>query len=95
MVQLMAKNVKDSIVVDVKEAGYSTFDISHTDQLTLIIIRYVSPVNDLPSERFLTFLELKDHSREGMANLVHKYLIIEPQLDLKKSLGSLTTTLRT
>ena len=42
----------------------STPDISHTDQLTLIV-KYVSPVNGLPNERFLTFLELKDHSRHG------------------------------
>ena len=50
MIQLIAKKVKDSIVADVKKAGYfsfsvdSTADVSHTDQLTLII-RYVSPVN--------------------------------------------------
>ena len=82
MIQLMAKKVKESIVADVKEAGYfsfsvdSTSDISHTDQLTLII-RYALPVNGLPSERFITFLELKDHSGVGMANLVRKYFTTE------------------
>ena len=66
MIQLMAKKVKESIVAKVKKARYfsisedSTPNISHTDQLTLII-RYVSPINGLPSERFITFLELKDH----------------------------------
>jgi len=67
MIQLLAKTVKEAILADVKKAGYfslsvdSNPDISHTDQLTLII-RYVSPEDGLPSERFLTFLELKDHS---------------------------------
>ena len=50
MIQLTAKKVKESIVADEKKAGYFSFsvnstpDVSHTDQLTLII-RYVSPVN--------------------------------------------------
>ena len=65
------KKVTESVVACVKKAEHfsfsvdSTADILHTDQLTLIIIRYVSPVNGLTSERFLTFLELKDHSRYG------------------------------
>ena len=46
---------------------YLTPDISHTDQLTLSI-RYVSPENSLPSERFLTFFELKDRSGESVAD---------------------------
>ena len=92
MIQLMAKKVKESIVADVKKAGYFSFsvdstpDISHTDQLTLII-RYVSPVNGLPSERFITFFQLKDHSGVGMADLVHKYLTTELQLDFNKCRG--------
>ena len=77
---------------DVKRAEYFSFamdstpDISHIDQLTLII-RYVSPVNGLPSETFLTFLELKDYSGVGMANLVRKYLTTELQLDFRKYRG--------
>ena len=53
----MAKKVKDVIVADMKKAGYFNFsvdytpNISHTDQLTLII-RYVSPEDGLSSERF-------------------------------------------
>ena len=79
-------------MADVKKAGYfsfsvdSTSNISHTDQLTLII-RCVSPVNSVPSERFITFLELKDHSGVGMADLVHKYLTTELQLDFNKCRG--------
>ena len=88
-------------MADVKKAGYFSFsvdstpDISHTDQLTLII-RYVSPVNGLPSKRFITFLELKDHSGVGMADLVHKYLtsVLSFSLILINSEGSLMTTLQ-
>ena len=53
MIQVMAKKVKESIVADMKKAGYFSFSagstpfISHTGQLTLII-RYESPVNGLP-----------------------------------------------
>ena len=100
MIQLMAKKVKESIVADVKKAGYFSFSvdstpyISHTDQLTLII-RYVSPVNGLPSERFITFLELKDHSGVGMADLVHKYLTTSFSLILINAEGSLMTMLQT
>ncbi|XP_013793798.1 uncharacterized protein LOC106477819 [Limulus polyphemus] len=92
MIQLMAKKVKDAILSDVKKAGYfslsvdSTSDISHTDQLTLII-RYVSPEEGLPSERFLTFLELKDHSGESMADLVFNYLTTELEIDFRKCRG--------
>ena len=86
MIQLMAKKVRESVVADVKKAGYFSFsggsnpDISRrpTDQSTLIN-RYVSPVNGLPSERFITFFELKDHSGVYMVDLVHKYLTTEPQ----------------
>ena len=79
-------------MADLKKAGYFIFsvdsipDILHTDQLTLII-RYVSPVNALPSERFITFLELKDHSGVGMADLVHKYFTPEVQLNCNKCRG--------
>ena len=50
-------------MADVKKAEYFSFSVDSTphisriDQLTLII-RYVSSVNGLPSERFTTFLEL-------------------------------------
>ncbi|GIY06905.1 zinc finger MYM-type protein 1 [Caerostris darwini] len=67
IIQLTANKMKDTIMAEVKKAGCFSFsvdstpDISHTDQFTLII-RYVSPEDGLPIERFLTFLELKDHS---------------------------------
>ena len=96
----MAKKVKELILAEVKKVRYftfsvdSTFDILHTDQL-ILIIRYVSSINDLPSERFLTFLELKDHSGVGMAELVHKYPTKELHLDFNKCRSSLMTMLQT
>ena len=59
MIQVMATKVKESIVAEAKKVEYfnfsmdSTRDILHTEQLTLII-RGVSPISDLPSERFIT-----------------------------------------
>ena len=92
IIQLMARKVKGVIVADVKKAGYFSFsvdstpDISHTDQLT-IIIRYVAPEDGLPSERFLTFLELKAHSGESMADLVYNYLTTELDINFRKCRG--------
>ncbi|GIY18804.1 zinc finger MYM-type protein 1 [Caerostris darwini] len=88
----MAEKVKDTIMEEVKNSGYFSFsidsipDISHTDQLTLII-RYVSPEDGLPTERFLTFLELKDHSGESIADLVFNYITTELNIDFRKSRG--------
>ena len=65
-IQLMAKKVKESIMADLKKSGYfnffvdSTPDISHPEQLSLII-RYLFPVNSLPSVIFIIFFELKEH----------------------------------
>ncbi|GIY39142.1 zinc finger MYM-type protein 1 [Caerostris darwini] len=93
-IQLMENKVKDTIVTEVKKAGYFSFsvdstpDISHTDQLTLII-RYVSPEDGLPTERFLTFLELKDHSGESIADTVFNYITTELKIDLKKMPGTI------
>ena len=54
---MMAYKVRESILDDLKTAGYfslsvdSTADRSHIDQLT-VIVRYVSPDDGLPIERF-------------------------------------------
>ena len=64
----------------------STPDMLHTDQL-ILIIKYVSSTNDLLSERFVTFLKLKDHSGVGMADLVHKYFTKKLHLDFNKCRG--------
>ena len=56
------------------------------DQLT-VIIRFVSPDDGSPIERFLTFLELENHSGEGMAELVVGYLTEECKIDFSKCRG--------
>ena len=96
IIQLMARKVKGVIVADVKKAGYFSFsvdstpDISHTDQLT-IIIRYVAPEDGLPNERFLTFLELK--ITQGKAWLIWYITIslLSLTLTLENAKGSLMT----
>ena len=77
-IQIMAHEVRESILDDLKTAGYfslsvdSTPDRSHIDQLT-VIVRYVSPDDGLPIERFLTFLDMGSHTGENMANIVHNH----------------------
>ena len=92
LIQLMADRVRGSILEDLKKAGYFSFsvdstpDLSHVDQLT-VIIRFVSPDDGSPIERFLTFLELENHSGEGMAELVVSYLTEECKIDFSKCRG--------
>lgn len=91
LVILMSKKVRKSILNDLRNAGYfslsvdSTPDLSHIDQLT-VIIRYVSPDDGLPIERFLTFLAQENHSGEYMANMVLEYLK-ECDVDFTKCRG--------
>jgi hypothetical protein len=75
----MAKEVRTRIINEIKVARYfsisvdSTPDISHVDQLT-IIIRYVSPSCHEPVERFLTFLPIHSHTGENLANALLTFL---------------------
>lgn len=91
-IQIMAYKVRDSILVDLRMAGYfslsvdSTPDRSHIDQLT-VIVRYVSPDDGLPIERFVTFLEIGSHTGESMAKIVHNYLTNECKIDFSKCRG--------
>ncbi|GIY52222.1 zinc finger MYM-type protein 1 [Caerostris extrusa] len=79
-------------MVEVEKAGYFSFSvdstpgISHTDQLTLII-RYVSPEDGLPTDRFLTFLNLKDHSGKSITDLIFNYITTELEIDFRKCRG--------
>ncbi|CAM1326808.1 Uncharacterised protein r2_g3576 [Pycnogonum litorale] len=92
IIQLMANKVRKSILDDLRKAGYfslsvdSTPDLSHVDQLT-VIVRYVSPDDGLPIERFLTFLELRNHSGEYMANMMLEYLGDDCEVDFSKCRG--------
>jgi len=88
----MGKHVLQSILDEIKQAGYfslsvdSTPDLSHEDQLT-IILRYVSPQTGVPVERFITFLKLQEHTSLFMANLVVDYLVNECCIDFSKCRG--------
>ncbi|GIY38871.1 zinc finger MYM-type protein 1 [Caerostris darwini] len=64
----------------------STPDLSHIDQLT-VIVSYVSPDDGLPVERFLTFLEMGSHPEESTSKVVHNYLTNECKIHFRKSRG--------
>ena len=89
LVQLMGQKVLDTILIEAKEAKYfsvsidSTPDVSHLDQLT-IVIRYVLPLG--PVERFLTFMPMMRHTAEQMANILLNFLK-EKGLDITNCRG--------
>lgn len=74
----MAKKVRTTIIAEVKLAKYfsvsvdSTPDLSHIDQLT-IIVRYVSS-SGCPTEKFLGFIPVESHSGENLSNLLFNFL---------------------
>jgi len=75
-IQLMADTVRDTIVSEIAQAKYfsvsvdSTPDLSHVDQLT-VIVRYL--LDGEPVERFLTFLQLESHKGEALASDLLRY----------------------
>ena len=77
LICLMGKRVLSVIVEQLKAAKYycvsidSTPDISHVDQLT-IIVRYV--MEDGPVERFLTFMPFESHTGKGLANVLLAFM---------------------
>jgi hypothetical protein len=86
---MMANKVRKSIIEELTEAGYfslsvdSTPDNSHIDQLT-IVVRYVSPTDGKPVERFLNFIPIESHTGEDLANVVMKYLCTDCEIDFGK-----------
>lgn len=90
LIEIMSQKVHAVIVDEVKASGYfslsvdSTPDISHIDQLS-VVLRYV--VDGEPIERFLTFLELQSHAGEGMAKQVLQYLREACNIDFSKCRG--------
>lgn len=72
--KLMSHKVTEEILTEIKAAKYfslvvdSTPDISHVDQLA-VIIRYVTK-KGIPVERFLCFLPNIGHKAEGLFNAV-------------------------
>ncbi len=65
-------------------SGNSTPDLSHIDQLS-VVLRYLK--DGQPIERFFTFLEMKSHTGEEMANQVLQYLREVCKLNFSKCMG--------
>ncbi|XP_032890687.1 zinc finger MYM-type protein 1-like [Amblyraja radiata] len=90
LIELMAKKVHSVIIDEINVSGYfslsvdSTPDLSHVDQLS-IVPRYLQ--DGQPVERFITFLELQNHTGEAMAQQVLKYLCDDCKLDFAKCRG--------
>lgn len=78
LLKVMGKTVINTILEEVRDSKYfsiivdSTPDISHTDQLS-IILRYVQKSGEV-KERFLEFLENCGHKGEQLADAVFKFL---------------------
>lgn len=74
---LIAKSMIEQIVEDIKTSKYfsisldSTPDVSHSDQLCLII-RYIK--NTEPVEKFIIFLESDGHDAESMYKAVSSFM---------------------
>lgn len=73
-IQLMAKEVLLTIISQVKTAKYfaisvdSTPDISHVDQLTLIL-RFID-LSGKPVERFIKFIPISSHDGETLSKVI-------------------------
>ena len=89
LIQLMAQKLHALIVDEVKSSGYFSLSVDstpdlHIDQLS-VILRYLK--DGQPIERFLTFLEMKSHTGEEMANQVLQYLREVCKLNFSKYRG--------
>ena len=92
VIYLLSERVRSAIVHELNTAKHlslsvdSTPDISHADQLS-IILRYVSPTDGKPVERFIAFLNLESHTGEQMANQVLQYLSQDCKIDFSNCRG--------
>lgn len=90
LILLMAMKVEKAIIDQINEAKYysiivdSTPDLSHVDQLA-VIIRIVQS-NGKPVERFIRFLQLRSHTAEAMTDLVLA-LLTELGIDISNCRG--------
>jgi len=88
-ITLIAKKTRLVIVNEIKKAGYysisvdSTPDISHIDQLT-IIIRYVTCNG--PVERFLTFINIENHTGKYLAPILLEFMV-DNEIDINLCRG--------
>ena len=75
----MGKRVQKEIVAQINKSDTkyfsiiidSTPDLSHVDQLA-VIVRYV--YNGQPYERFLTFIPITNHTAQSLFNTIKKFL---------------------
>lgn len=76
-IEIIGDKMKTYIVDEIKKFKYysisidSTPDVSHVDQLTLIV-RYVTSKG--PVERFLTFLKMEGHTADQIAESLFEFL---------------------
>ena len=91
LIAMMGKKVLDFIKNEIAMSRYfsvsvdSTPDITHTDQLT-IIIRYVNMLDHQPVERFLTFINIFSHTGQSLANTLLQYLLAQ-EIDFENCRG--------
>ena len=89
VISLLCDNVRSIIINECKMAKYysisvySTPDINHVDQLT-IILRYIN--KDDIIERFLTFIPITSHTGEYLANILLSFLN-EHEIDIANCRG--------
>lgn len=80
LIAMMGKRVIGLIKDEIAMSRYfsvsvdSTPDITHTDQLT-IILRYVHMMDHQPVERFLTFINISSHTGQSLADTLLQYLL--------------------
>ncbi|XP_055843517.1 uncharacterized protein LOC129910240 [Episyrphus balteatus] len=78
LIEILGNRVLEFIVNEIIEAKYfsisvdSTPDISHTDQLT-VVLRYVKSNGEV-AERFLAFIPMASHKGEELAEAILKFL---------------------
>ncbi|GBP15647.1 Zinc finger MYM-type protein 1 [Eumeta japonica] len=88
-IHLIASSILNQIICEIKRCKYysvsldSTPDISHVDQLTLIV-RYVLPSG--PVERSVKFLDMEGHTAEQLAQSLLDFLS-ESGIDIKDCRG--------
>ncbi|XP_031336280.1 zinc finger MYM-type protein 1-like [Photinus pyralis] len=76
-IEIIGGEVKNKIICEIKNAKYyslivdSTPDISHTDQLS-VIIRYC--ISNKVHERFLTFLPIFSHTGSSLSTVILEFL---------------------
>ncbi|XP_065667570.1 uncharacterized protein LOC136087881 [Hydra vulgaris] len=91
LIAMMGEQVMGFIKDEISKSRYfsvsvdSTPDITHCDQLT-IILRYINMVDYQPVERFLTFINISSHTGQNLADILLQYLS-DQDIDYKNCRG--------